>query len=129
MTFGKQEEQVFLGRDIGHAKDYSEQTAVEIDREVRRLLTQAYDTAKQILTDNVGLLHALADRLIEKEVVDGSEVAEMVKAYQEGRPLTHLPAPAPTSNPPSNPSPPREKQREEGGITISPSLNPKPSLA
>ncbi len=128
MTFGKQEEQVFLGRDIGHTKDYSEQTAVEIDREVRRLLTQAYNTARQLLSENVVLLHALAERLIEKEVVDGIEVAEMVKAHQEGRPLTLHPEPAPAPGNPST-SAPREKSREEKGVTVAPPLNPKPSLA
>jgi cell division protease FtsH len=129
MTFGKHEEQVFLGRDLGHTKDYSEHTAVEIDREVRRLLNNAYETAKRLLTENITLLHALAERLIEKEVVDGAEVAEMVKAYREGRPLTPLAAPA--GNPPAGGPAPREKQpragEEEGAVPVI--LPPKPSLA
>jgi len=130
MTFGKQEEQIFLGRDIGHTRDYSEQTAIEIDREVRRMLTQAYNTAKGLLSDNLPLLHALAERLIEKEVVDGAEVVEMLKAFQEGRPLNPQPAPAAVNNPPSSPpaAPPREKRTVEETPAIGP-LNPKPSLA
>ncbi|MGH7841386.1 MAG: ATP-dependent zinc metalloprotease FtsH [Candidatus Binataceae bacterium] len=129
MTFGRQEEQVFLGRDLGHNKDYSEQTAVEIDREVRRLLSQAYDTAKKLLTENVTLLHALADRLIDKEVVDGAEVAEMVKAHQEGRPFVPQPAPV-ASSPASPPNPPREKPRAtEEEVPVTGPLHPKPSLA
>jgi cell division protease FtsH len=128
MTFGKQEEQIFLGRDIGHTKDYSEQTAIDIDREVRRLLTQAYETAKGLLGENIALLHALADRLIEKEVVDGAEVNEMVKAYQEGRPLTAPLKPIVSNTPAANP--PRERQRAtEEEVPIAPPLNPKPSLA
>jgi cell division protease FtsH len=129
MTFGKQEEQIFLGRDIGHTRDYSEQTAIEIDREVRRMLTEAYNTAKGLLTDNLPLLHALADRLIEKEVVEGSEVLDMLKAFQEGRPMNPAPEPSVASNPTSSqPSPPREKRAVEETPIIGP-LNPKPSLA
>jgi len=130
MTFGKQEEQIFLGRDIGHTRDYSEQTAIEIDREVRRMLTQAYNTAKGLLTDNEPLLHGLAERLIEKEVVDGDEVMEMLKAFQEGRPL-NPPHATPISNPPTSPTPaaPREKRTVEEIPPIGPPLNPKPSLA
>jgi cell division protease FtsH len=130
MTFGKQEEQIFLGRDIGHTKDYSEHTAVEIDREIRRLLTQAFDTAKKLLSDNVILLHALADRLIEKEVVDGAEVAEMLKAYHEGRPLNPRPEPAVASQPPSAPTPsPQKKRTVEEEQPLPGPLHPKPSLA
>jgi cell division protease FtsH len=131
MTFGKHEEQVFLGRDIGHTKDYSEHTAVEIDREVRRLLSNAYDTARRLLSDNVTLLHALSDRLIEKEVVDGAEVAEMVQAYKEGRSLTPRPAPVAPTNPPTiggTPAKERQPRTDEEGAAV-PILPPKPSLA
>src|SRR3984893_3933220 len=85
MTFGKREEQVFLGRDIGHQKDYSEHTAVEIDREVRRIIEEAYQQARSLLSEHVKVLHAVAEHLLEKEVLDGAEVAEILKAYREGR--------------------------------------------
>ena len=87
MTFGRREEQVFLGRDIAHHKDYSEQTALEIDREVRSMIDDSYQKARKLLSDHLPLLHAIAERLLEKEVLDGSEVAAMVKAFREGRPL------------------------------------------
>jgi cell division protease FtsH len=130
MTFGKQEEQIFLGRDLGHTKDYSEHTAVEIDREVRRLLTHAFETAKKLLSENVSLLHALAERLIEKEVVDGAEVAEMLKAYQEGRPLSPAPE-REISQPSSAPAatPPQKPRVVEPEKPIPGPLQPKPSLA
>src|SRR5215472_5077368 len=102
MTFGRREEQVFLGRDIAHHKDYSEHTAIEIDREVRRIVDEAFQRARKLLSDNLPLLHAVSERLLEKEVLDGSEVAEMVKAYQEGRPFPASPAP---SSGPSRPGP------------------------
>ena len=131
MTFGKHEEQVFLGRDLGHSKDYSEHTAVEIDREVRRLVDQAYTTARRLLTDHVALLHALAERLLEKEVVDGSEVAAMVQAYREGRPLPVSEPEAPPAAPSSGaPAAPREKPRVAEGEAPAPGIvAPKPSLA
>jgi cell division protease FtsH len=127
MTFGRREEQIFLGRDITHNKDYSEHTAVEIDREVRRLVDESYRTAKKLLTENVVLLHALAERLLEREVVDGAEVAEMVNAYHEGRPLPSPPVAVPAAG---GGTPPKEKPRaaDEDESPV-PSLNPKPSLA
>jgi cell division protease FtsH len=131
MTFGRREEQVFLGRDIAHAKDYSEHTAVEIDREVRRIVDEAYQKARALLTENTPLLHSLADRLLEKEVVDGAEVAEMVKAYKEGRPLTAVPQEVAANNaPPDGASTAKERPRAAAEESRSlPGLQPKPSLA
>ncbi len=127
MTFGKREEQVFLGRDIAHAKDYSEHTAIEIDREVRRIVDDAYQKARSLLTDNVAILHALAERLLEKEVVEGAEVAEMVKAYKEGRPMNPPAVPVAASTPLA---PTREKAREpKEEAPVTGPLQPKPSLA
>jgi cell division protease FtsH len=129
MTFGRREEQVFLGRDIAHTKDYSEHTAIEIDREVRRMVDEAYQKARGLLTDHLTLLHALAERLLEKEVLDGSEVAAMVKAYQEGRPLPSPPAATP-AGPPPGPAVTRERPKKVEEETPIPGLaTPKPSLA
>jgi cell division protease FtsH len=131
MTFGRREEQVFLGRDITHAKDYSEHTAIEIDREVRRIVDEAYHKARALLTENTPMLHSLAERLLEKEVVEGAEVAEMLKAYREGRPLAPVREPVATDNPPSDqPSTTKHRPRAtaEEGCSL-PALQPKPSLA
>ncbi len=84
MTFGKREEQVFLGRDIAHQKDYSEHTAIEIDREVRRMIDEAYQQARNLLSDHLSLLHAVAERLLEKEVLDGAEVADDRQGLSRG---------------------------------------------
>jgi cell division protease FtsH len=132
MTFGRREEQVFLGRDITHSKDYSEHTAVEIDREVRRIVDDSYQKARMHLSESMPLLHALAERLLEKEVVDGAEVAEMLKAYREGRPINVARPPAIATNPPSGvATQPKEKPRKAGEEEESPipGLQPKPSLA
>jgi cell division protease FtsH len=87
MTFGRKDEQVFLAMDFGHQRNYSEHTAIEIDREVRRIIGEAYDTARSLLAENIAALHAIAETLLEKEVLDGSDVEAIVKAYRrEGPP-------------------------------------------
>jgi cell division protease FtsH len=130
MTFGRREEQVFLGRDIAHSKDYSEHTAVEIDREVRRIVDDSYMKARKLLTDNMPLLHGLAERLLEKEVVDGAEVAAMVKAYREGRPLVPERQAVVAPTPPAGGSiVPKEKPKPVEEEAAVPGLTAKPSLA
>jgi len=83
LTFGRKEEQIFLGRDIARHQDYSEDTAVQIDQEVRRFVHQNYERAKIILTKNRKILDRVADALLEREVLD----AEEVKMLIDGLPL------------------------------------------
>ncbi len=127
MTFGRREEQVFLGRDIAHHKDYSEHTAIEIDREVRRIIDDAYQKARQLLSDRAPLLQAVAERLLEKEVLDGTEVEAMVTAFKEGRPM---PASAPASVDGSGrPAPEVGKPKTvDEEAPVAPGLPPKPVL-
>jgi cell division protease FtsH len=77
-TFGKKEEQIFLGREFGQHQDYSESTAVEIDKEVRRILDRAYGTAKDIITNNKSSLDRIARKLLERETLDGWEVNQII---------------------------------------------------
>jgi cell division protease FtsH len=81
MTFGKKEQQIFLGRDFTQKVDYSENTAIEIDAEVRRIIQESYHRAKDLLTTNLRLLHQVAEKLLEKEVLDGSEIDAIVRAF------------------------------------------------
>ena len=92
MTFGKKEEQIFLGREIAQHRDYSEDTAIKIDQEVRKLVNKGYTTAKQILSDNRDVLERIARALIEREVLDANEIKLLV----EGRELPPV-QPPPTS--------------------------------
>ena len=96
MTFGKKEEQIFLGRDFTQQQDYSESTAVEIDNEIRRIIQDCYNQAKEILTSNLELLHRVAKELLEKEVLDGAEIDVIVKAHaaESGPDLPTTPVPA-----------------------------------
>ena len=80
LTFGKKEEMNFLGRDFSQSKDYSESTAVEIDGEIRRIVTDSYNRAKGLLTDHLDNLHAIAAKLLEKEVLDGIEIDNILQS-------------------------------------------------
>jgi cell division protease FtsH len=90
MTFGKKEEEIFLGRDFTQKVDYSESTAIEIDAEVRRIIQESYHKAKNLLKENLRLLHKVAESLLEKEVLDGSEIDAIVREFggNGGAPLT-----------------------------------------
>jgi cell division protease FtsH len=81
MTFGKKEEEIFLGRDFTQKVEYSKRTAIEIDAEVRRIIQESYHRAKDLLKTNLRLLHKVAEKLLEKEVLDGSEIDAIVRAF------------------------------------------------
>jgi cell division protease FtsH len=78
VTFGKKDEQIFLGRDMASHKNYSESTAVEIDGEIRHIVDQSYARVRKLLEDNIDILHKLSIELVEKENLSGAEVEEIV---------------------------------------------------
>jgi cell division protease FtsH len=78
LTFGQKEEQIFLGREFAQHRDYSEETAVQIDKEITQLVLRAYNTAKKILEDNMDTLHALAHALLERETLVESDVESII---------------------------------------------------
>jgi cell division protease FtsH len=78
VTFGKKEEEIFLGREIAQHRDYSESTAMEIDREVRDIISEGEDKADQVLKDNIDKLHALAEALLEHEILDGEQIDKVL---------------------------------------------------
>ena len=78
LTFGKKEEHIFLGREIAQHKDFSEKTAMDIDSEIKRIVLENYDRAKDIITQKMDKLHRLASVLLEKEVLGGEEVDEVL---------------------------------------------------
>ena len=79
LTFGKKEEQIFLGREIARHKDYSEKTAVDIDEEVKRFVIDAYENARKLLRDNKDLLEAVAKTLLERETIDGPDLDKIIE--------------------------------------------------
>jgi cell division protease FtsH len=95
LTFGKRDEQVFLGREISKSQDYSQDTAVRIDSEVKRFVLGNYDRARTVLTENKAILIKIADELLAREVLDADQVRKIVR----GEPLTDLPTPPASGTP------------------------------
>lgn len=84
LNYGKDEEHIFLGREIARHRDFSEQTSQEIDEELKELVDQCYARAKDLLSVNIRTLHALANKLLEKEVLDGHEIDVIISENADG---------------------------------------------
>ncbi len=82
LTFGKKEEQIFLGREIAQHRDFSEETARQIDLEVRRLIDEAYQSAHTILEANQPAMHRIAAALLERETIDAEEVRLLIEGKE-----------------------------------------------
>jgi cell division protease FtsH len=118
LTFGKKEEQIFLGREIAQRSDYSEDTAIRIDQEVKRIVTENYDRAMDVLQANRTRLERMADELLAREVLDGEQVRRIIADL----PLDE-PAPAgPSESVPPGDDEGRARAREPRP-TIVPPLN------
>jgi len=117
LTFGKKEEQIFLGREIAQHQDYSEDTALRIDQEVKRFVTDNYSRAESVLTQHKQSLLDMADALLARETLD----AEQVKRICSGLPLDD-----PTAGPAAAPPPTREAKpaKERPSTAIVPPLTP-----
>jgi cell division protease FtsH len=119
-TFGKREELIFLGREISEQRNYSEKVAEEIDEEVRRIIDGAYQTARQVLSDNRLKLNQLAKHLIEEETIEGDTLEALFNAPVEGEPTPAAGEPQPEAD-----RKPEEKEARPEPL-IAP---PKPGLA
>jgi cell division protease FtsH len=84
LNYGKKEEYVFLGKEIQRQRDFSDETAQDIDGELRRIVTNCFDRARRILRDNSDVLHAIAKNLLEKEVLDGQEIDRIIEELRNG---------------------------------------------
>jgi len=116
LTFGKKEEQIFLGREIAQHRDYSEDTAIKIDAEVRSIVGAAYSRARQMLETHREALERVARALLDREVLDAGEI----KLLMEGRPLPEKQPPAP---------PPPAVPAKEPQLSLRPEPRPLPGLA
>ena len=116
VNYGENDEPVFLGRDMGRSRDYSEATAQEIDREVKQLCDDAYKKATEIIRTNREKLDAIARALLEYETLSGSQVNELIETGRMlNPPKTGLAAPTPMPPPPKLPV-----KEPEGGVVIAP---------
>jgi len=130
-TFGKKEEAIFLGREFAQHQDYSEATAIEIDKEVRRILDKAYKTAHEIISNNKTALDRIARKLLERETLEGWEVNDILREetgidymkqkeyYPEetsGEKMTIAPGSGPSTDVPTPvPQPPAPAPAPQGG--------------
>ena len=78
MSYGPKQEEIFLGRDIGHRREYSDRTAEAIDEEIKALITEAADKARKLLKENTPMLHAMAEALLEHEVLDDLQLDKLM---------------------------------------------------
>jgi len=85
LAYGKDQEHVFMGRNFGHTRDFSEEIAADIDKEVKRIVDEQYDLAKQLLIDNKDMLEYIAKQLLEKETLDEKEFEEMMNEVRAQR--------------------------------------------
>jgi len=111
LTFGKKEEQIFLGREIAQHADYSEDTALKIDAEVKRIVTENYERATRLLTAHRAELQAIADGLLAREVLDADQVRRLAKG---------LPLEEDDENPGTVPA--------EAPLPVAPEDRPRPSM-
>ncbi|PYS33706.1 MAG: cell division protein FtsH, partial [Acidobacteria bacterium] len=112
LTYGKQEEQIFLGREIAQHRDYSEQTALSIDSEVRKFIMHGYDRAKSILNENRDALVRIAEALLERESLDAAEIKMLIA----GQPLEDR-------------RPPRDEPKKETPVPSKGVVRPAPSIS
>lgn len=123
MMFGQKDEMVFLGREIGEQRDYSEAVAEQIDEEVRAIVTWAYDEARRLLSENRVHLEAVAQRLLEVETIDDHEFLELMGAVAARTTMDHTPL---TRSVPAIPDP---LPNIEDGADRKSALGPNPSPA
>ena len=124
LSFGKKDEQIFLGREIAQHRDYSEETALKIDEQVHKLVDYGYTTARAIIEKHGEALQAIAEALLEREILDGAEVRQLIDGH------TLPPMPATTGTRPSGPSGQTVVKPESGGLRMPPLIdgeNPQPA--
>jgi cell division protease FtsH len=122
LAFGKKEEQIFLGREIAQHRDYSEDTAIQIDREVKRIVEEGYNRAWKVLEENRETLIRLAEGLLEYETLDSCEIEAIIKGGS-----LKARAPLPTDQG-SEEEPSREKSAEPSPVPrIVPKSKPAPA--
>jgi cell division protease FtsH len=117
ITFGKKEEQIFLGREIAQHQDYSEETAIKIDQEVNRIVTEQYNRARQIILENKEAMIRLSEALLERESLDSVQIRRLVAG---------LPLDDDTSNPPAREEKPKAEPKPS---RLNPIIPPVPGNA
>ena len=128
LTFGRPEQEIFLGRDFGRTQDYSESTANQIDAEVKRIVTASYDRAKKLIDDNEKAMHRIARTLLEKEVLDGDEVLQII-AEESGMDVSKLRKTGPPKPPILPGRDPRDRGRQHRAAGARAGVSGNPNAA
>jgi cell division protease FtsH len=115
LTFGKRDEQIFLGREISKAQDYSEDTAIRIDQEVKKFVMDAYARAREVLTAQKPVLLRISEELLAREVLDADQVMRLAR----GQAIEDAVAPASAA---AGEGTPRRETHERPAAPIVPSL-------
>jgi len=123
LSFGKREEQIFLGREIAQHRDYSEATAIRIDEQVKKLVESGYHRARTIIEEKSDALERIALALLEREVLDGSEVRQLIEGTKP-LPAFNKPAPPPPTDTPQQVIKPEPGRRMPGML---PEGGPQPA--
>src|SRR5262249_35499931 len=114
LSFGKKEEQIFLGREIAQHRDYSEETAIRIDQQVKSMVDDQYKRARGVIEQHHDAMVRIAEALLEREILDGDEVKQLI----EGRTLAALPAGGNSGNSGET----QQVIRPESGVRMPPPL-------
>ena len=121
LTFGKKEEAIFLGKEFNRHQDYSEATALKIDAEIKRIVSEQYDRAAKILTEQRPVLVRIAEALLEHEVLDAPQLKQLIA----GEPLSvKIPAPPVAAKPRDTRAP---EEGRPAGILPPPVADPRPT--
>jgi cell division protease FtsH len=123
LTFGKREDMIFLGKEITSSKDYSDQTAMMIDSEVRGIIERAHEQAVRLLRENLDKLHLLAKTLLERETIDGDQMNRLL----HGEKLGPLPLPEDSGDAPPSASAPLTNPDEGPAPGYGPHASPRPA--
>ncbi len=119
LTFGKPDQEIFLGRDLGRRPDYSEATAIQIDNEVKRIVTSAYERGRKLIDEHQKAMHRIAKTLLEKEVLDGEEILAII-AEETGTDVSKLRKTGPPKPPPVAPPGAPATAEPPGGLVPEP---------
>jgi cell division protease FtsH len=120
ITYGEDEDEVFLGRSVTQHKSISNETASKIDEVVRGILDRAYARSKELLTANLDKLHAMAEALLQYETIDAHQIDDIMAGREPGPPADW------TKNPPTGATPPPPPPRGDTGSTVGKVGDPAP---
>jgi cell division protease FtsH len=127
LTYGRKEEMVFLGKELTHERDYSEATQQRIDKEVRRIIEESHEKALTLIRDNEDKLQAVAEALLEREILDSEEIDQLMRGEALDVPQADEEEKPKAEGEPAAAREEKEEDEDQGGIQPSPDPHPGPA--